>query len=140
MFDRAPGNSTIESWAEIYRRRRGVDQWLLIEATVIYREVIPGDEGAPSYKLTLRYKPSAGPASGTFLNRSLTVNEGTTLASADVDDVIRIYCNPENPERIAQEDVTQLSYNIRFWIFFVLVALFAILAYLNGHPTGGGGE
>jgi len=135
-----PGTGITESWAEAYRRRKGIDQWPLVEATVIGREIISGDEGPDSYKLTFRYKPPSGPASDSYWSHSLTVNHGTTLASAYPDDIVTIHCHPEDPEKIAQADATQLAYNIRSLIILSLFALVFLYLLISGHVHWGGDD
>jgi hypothetical protein len=140
MFKPTPPMGLTANLAHTYRRRKGIDKWPLVEATVLSIKINRDGEGPNTHTLRLRYKPPECPASDTFWVKSLTVNQGTTLSSASVDDKILIHCHPTDPERIAQEDVSQLVEDIRSLFFLAAMALVFIVMFLTGHVTWGGDD
>jgi len=137
MFKPTPPTGLTANLAHAYRRHKGIDTWPLVEATVLSIKVNRDGEGPDTYTLRLRYKPTGGPASWV---KSLTVNQGTTLSPASVDDTILIHCHPTDPERIAQEDVSQLVEDIRTLFFVAAIAIVFIVMYLTGHIAWEGGD
>ena len=138
MFMPAPGGSMFDGWAEQYRRWRGIDRWPLVDATLIRREAIHDDEGATTYRLTIRYKPPAGVASDTYLVETLKVDDNTNLIYLSEGETIPIYCDPENSERIYPKDLSQLAKNLGQGVVLSGFVLFVFLCWLFGsHATGG---
>jgi len=138
MFVPAPGTSMFDGWAEQYRRWRGIDRWPLVDATLIQRDVIRDDEGGTRYRLTIRYKPPVGVASGAYIVETLKVDDNTNLVYVSEGETIPIYCDPENSDRIYSKDLSQLTKNIGHAVILGGFILFFFLCWMfGGHLPGG---